>query len=477
MTAATHALQFIDGKLVDSTTTSTSISPADGQALGTFADADGDQAVQAIAAARRAFDTTDWGRDRRLRHRVLTEIADAFDRRATEMITLLSREHGKTLSDSAFEVGLVAPKLRYYAALALSQAGRASEVAPGLHVISVPEPIGVAGIITPWNAPVILLVRSLAPALAAGCTTVVKLPAQTGLVNGLVHEVLNEVSSLPPGVISSLTESGSDVARMLVSSSDVDALSYTGSTKVGRQIMSDASTNLKRLSLELGGKSPMIVFEDADLDAVVPTLTAAITTFTGQFCMTGSRILAQRGIADELGGRLAETLSAVRLGPGDDPDSQMGPMVDVANARRVEAIVAQAAETCSVLVRGGQADPDSAYCSPSLLAVDDPQLDIVQNEVFGPVATFETFDSEDDAVVLANCTEYGLAASVWSRDADRHRRVGRRLRAGTVWANGWALVTDEGEEGGFKQSGIGRLNGFRGLQEFEEIKTYVQRTG
>jgi betaine-aldehyde dehydrogenase len=303
------------------------------------------------------------------------------------------------------------------------------------------------------------------------------MPAQTGLVNGLFHRLLSEVPSLPAGVVSSLTESGNDLARLLVSSPEVDVLSYTGSTKVGRQIMADAAPRLKRLALELGGKTPMIVFDDADLDAAVPVLTAAITTFTGQFCMTGSRILVQQRVADELRGRMVESLSAIRVGPGDDPRSQMGPMIDAANARRVDGLVEEAGKKCTVLVRGGQRVPGSAYYYPSLIAVDDPTLDIVQHEVFGPVATFETFDSEDDAVRLANCTEYGLAASVWTRDADRPRRIGRRLHAGTVWTNTWAVVVDEYEEGGFNQSGIGRLNGIRALEEFQEFKTYAQFTG
>jgi acyl-CoA reductase-like NAD-dependent aldehyde dehydrogenase len=320
-------------------------------------------------------------------------------------------------------------------------------------------------------------VRSFAPALAAGCTAVVKLPGQTGLVNGILHEILAEVSSLPAGVLNSLTESGDEVARLLVESPDVDALSYTGSTRVGRLIMAEGAKQLKRISLELGGKSPMIVFDDANLDIVVPTLTAAVTTFSGQFCMTGSRILVQRSIAGELRERLSKSISAVKVGPGDDPSSEMGPMIDAANAQRVDAIVRDAESYATVLVRGGAPDPSSAYYHPSLIEVDDPTMPIVQQEVFGPVATFEVFDSEADAVRLANITEYGLSASVWSRDVDRPRRVATRLRAGTVWANAWAIVVDQFEEGGFKQSGIGRLNGLRALEEFQEYKTYAQVVG
>ncbi len=361
----TTARQFINGELVGSKRESSSISPADGSTLGRYADADEQQARQAVAAARAAFADTDWSRDRRHRHQVLNGVADAIERRTDELVSLLARENGKVLGEAGFELSLTVPKLRYYAALALSESGRAAEVSPGLHMSSVPEAIGVAGVIVPWNSPVVLAVRSFAPALAAGCTAVVKLPGQTGLVNGLLLEILSEVAGLPAGVLNSLTESGDEVARFLVSSKDIDVLSYTGSTRVGRQIMAGAAVTLKRLSLELGGKTPMIVFDDADLDVVVPVLTKAVTTFSGQFCMTGSRVIAQAGIAGQLRERLSKSLGAVNVGPGDDPASDMGPMIDAENARRVDALVSAAAEYATVLVRGGLADPDTAFYHPA----------------------------------------------------------------------------------------------------------------
>lgn len=477
MNAQPHAQQFIDGALTDSAQRRTSASPAGGD-LGTYADADAGQAQDALAAARRAFDETDWSSDRRLRHQVLHEIADGIEQRTDDLVSMLARENGKTLGEAGFELSLTPSKLRYYAGLALSETGRAAEISRGLHMSSVPEASGVAGIITPWNSPVVLSVRSFAPALAAGCTAVVKLPGQTGLVNGILHEVLAACPSLPAGVLNSLTESGSDVAELLVSAPEVDVISYTGSTKVGSQIMAAAAANLKRVSLELGGKTPMIVFDDADLDGVVPVLTAAVTTFSGQFCMTGSRILAQQGIAEELKARLVESLSSVAVGPGDDPSSQMGPMIDAASAARVDAMVGSAIQAgAEPLVRGGVVSPGGAFYAPTLLGVSDSNAAVVQEEVFGPVATFETFADEEQAVALANCTKYGLAASVWSRDIDLPRRVGRRLRAGTVWTNAWAVVVDQFEEGGFGHSGLGRLNGLRGLEEFQEFKTYAQIVG
>jgi betaine-aldehyde dehydrogenase len=477
MNTSSTARQFINGALVPSDRESAATSPADGTLLGQYADADHAQGAAAIGAARTAFDSTDWPRDRQLRARVLNALADGIERRSDDLIAMLTRENGKVAGEAGFELSLTPSKLRYYAALALDGSGRAAEVSPGLHMSSVPEPIGVAGIIVPWNSPVVLSVRSFAPALAAGCTAVVKLPGQTGLVNGILHEIFAETPGLPAGVLNSLTESSDEVARLLVASPDIDALSYTGSTRVGRLIMAEAAKTLKRVSLELGGKTPMIVFADADLDAVVPVLTAAVTTFSGQFCMTGSRVLAQREIADELRGRLSKSLSAVHVGPGDDPASEMGPMIDATNAERVDRIVADAEQYATILVRGGPLSPGSAFYRPSLVEVADPTAPIVQQEVFGPVATFEVFETEADAVALANATDYGLAASIWSRDIDRPRRVARQVKAGTVWTNTWAVVADQFEEGGFKQSGIGRLNGLRALEEFQEYKTYAQIVG
>ncbi|WP_234390884.1 aldehyde dehydrogenase family protein [Nocardia suismassiliense] len=468
-----HARNYIDGQWVDSATHTESLNPATGQVLGTFAEAGADEARAAIAAARRAFETTDWARDRTLRAKALFEMADHLEARRDDFITLLARENGKILGDATFEVDLTIPKLRYYAALALSDHGGAAEVRPGLYSMTLREAAGVAGVIAPWNSPLVLAVRSFAPALAAGCTVVVKLPGQTGLVNGLLAELVAQTRSLPSGVMNIFTESGNDGAPLLVSSPEVDVVSYTGSTMVGRMIMANAAPTLKPLSLELGGKSPMIVFDDADLDAAVPVLTAAITTFTGQFCMTGSRILVQRGIADELRRRMVAALQAVKVGPGDDPSSEMGAMIDERNAQRVEGVVADAATYATVLVQGRR---DGAFLHPSLVEVQDLDAPIVQREVFGPVATFEIFDTEAEAITRANATEYGLAASIWTRDVDLPLRVMREIKAGTVWTNTWAVVHDMFEEGGFKQSGLGRLNGMRGLEEFQETKHFVHAT-
>ncbi|WP_234347797.1 aldehyde dehydrogenase family protein [Streptomyces specialis] len=470
-----HARNLIGGRWVDGHAIGESHDPATGQVIGTFADAGAVTARAAIDAARHAFATTDWARDRELRARALHEMADRMQRRRDELVALLSRENGKKPADAAMEVDSTIPKLRYNAALALTDTGRAAELRPGSYSMTLHQPLGVAAVIVPWNSPVILAVRSFAPALAAGCTVAMKMPAQTALTNGLLYEIIAETPSLPPGVLNAFTESGNEGAPLLVSDPGTDVISYTGSTAVGRRIMADAARHLKPCSLELGGKSPMIVFDDADLDAAVPVLTAAVTTFAGQFCMAGSRVLAQEGIADRLRERMTSALHGVVVGPGDDPKTGMGPVIDREQALRIDALVADAQSYGTVLVCGGLVNPDGgdALLRPSLVEVADVTAPLVQHEVFGPVATFEVFADEAEAVARANATEYGLAASVWTRDVDRPLRVAREIDAGTVWINGWGVIRDQMEEGGFKQSGVGRLNGPHALAEFQEIKHLV----
>ncbi|VWC93216.1 aldehyde dehydrogenase family protein [Burkholderia lata] len=477
----TTAHNWIAGEWRASQTRSASFNPATGDVLGHFADADEADARDAIAAAKAVFENDLWRRDRHLRARVLHEIADLLEANRDEMIDLLCAENGKIRAEASFEYDMCAPKLRYAAALALTEYGRAMEVRPGQYSMTLRQPVGVVGVIVPWNSPTVLAIRSIAPALAAGCTVVVKMPAQTALTNARLFSLVAQARHLPAGVVNFFNESGSAGAARLVTSSDVAAVSYTGSTKIGRLIAAQAAPTLKRIGLELGGKTPLIVFDDADLDRVIPVATMAVTTFAGQFCMTGSRLLVQRGTVDAVRARMAAALHAVVTGPASDPASEMGPMIDRANVERVDRMVGEAARYGRIVVRGGAIDDGplahGAFMRPALVEVDDPAVPIVQQEVFGPVATLEVFDSEADAIRLANATEYGLAASVWTRDIDRGMRVAGSVDAGTVWLNDWAVVHDEFEEGGFKQSGMGRLNGCGSIDDFVETKHVVHRAG
>ncbi len=477
-----RARHWIGGEWVEIGPEKDSISPATGAVIGTFRDGGIEAARSAIDAASAAFRREGWASDVMLRSTALSHLADAYAARMGDIVDTLCLENGKLRYEAGFEANFIVRALRFAAGLALHTFGRVLDPRPGVQSMSIRQPVGVAGIITPWNSPAYLSIRSLAPALAAGCTAVIKMPQQAAHTAQLMAEVITSVSEIPPGVVNIFTETGSDGARLMVDSPLVPTISFTGSTATGRQIAQAAAVHLKRVGLELGGKTPHLVFDDADLNAVLPTLEKSSTVFAGQFCMTGSRILAQRGIADRLKDGLAQRLEKVRPGPAADPSSDMGPMIDKAAVARVNAMVEEAIQAgARPILRGGPSTAASlaggAFYHPTLLEVMDPSLPILQKEIFGPVQTVQVFDDEDQAVALANDSEYGLSACIWSRDIDRPMRVARRLEAGLISINSWANLAVEFEEGGFKSSGLGRLGGLASMEDFLEYKQITQNYG
>ena len=469
------ARHWIDGEWIGSSTVANSISPSTGEVLGQYSAGGRVEAASAIAAARNAFDNGTWAYDPQLRSRALLELADRLAERADAIALTISREMGKPLSDATLEAARSPSTLRYNAGTALSQTGTSAEIAPGVFATAMREPIGVAGIVVPWNSPLALLLRALGPALAAGCTTAIKLPGQTALVNSLIAEAVAATESLPKGVVNIFTEAGNEGAPLLVESPDVDVINYTGSTKVGRQVAEKGAQTLKRICLELGGKTPLIVFEDADIEAFAPLVVTALTKFNGEFCMTGSRVLVQRSVADAWRKRIASLLEKVVVGRADDPNTQMGPLIDRANVQRVDRLVEDAKRYARVIVRGGPIVDGplavGAFYRPAMLETEALDVPLVQEEIFGPVLSFETFATEQEAITRANATVFGLAAALFTKDFDRAHRVARAIKAGTVWTNTWATLSDAFEEGGFKYSGIGRARGLRAMEEFQEVKT------
>ncbi|GIF47317.1 betaine-aldehyde dehydrogenase [Asanoa ferruginea] len=480
MSTLRTARHWINGKWVDSARHGDSVNPATGEVVGHYADAGQEEAEQAVRAATAAFHETTWAHDMEFRTKVLLEIAASFQRHERELADLTTLENGKTIWEAEFEVGFAKGNFTTAAALAQTTYGRVMEVEPGKHTMVVREPVGVAAVITPWNSPTALLARDLAPALAAGCTAVVKLPGQTPLLNEAISRVFEDVPSLPAGVVNVLTESGSEAAKWLVDSPDVPAIMFTGSTPTGRAIGAAAAKHVKRVGLELGGKTPHIVFDDADLDAALPVIEKSLTIFTGQFCITAGRLIVQRGVYGTVKQRLAERLANVTVGPGADRSVDMGSLIDQAGVERVDRLVEEAIAAGAVpVVRGGPAREGDlakgAFYRPTLLEVTDPALPIVHQEVFGPVQTIQVFDTEAEAIALANDSEYGLGASVWSSDVNRPLRVARKVQAGMLWINDWGQLPNQFEIGGYKQSGVGHANGPGGIDHFLEYKTITQK--
>jgi betaine-aldehyde dehydrogenase len=457
------------------------LDPARGAVAAHFHDASVADVRAAIGAARHAFETTSWARQPRLRSDVLRLFADRLEARTQEVATLLVLLNGKLRREALGEIAAGISELRYYAGLARNVFGRSIEVEPGCWSQLEREAIGVAAIIVPWNAPVTLLVRSLAPALAAGCTVVIKAAHQTAPVHQLVMECLTADVRIPPGVINSFVESAAAGAEALCADPEVDVISFTGSTRVGKAIARSASQNLTRLSLELGGKAPAIVFEDADIDAAVRGIVAGGTVMAGQMCTAIARVIVHASIRGTFTERLANALQAVRVGPGDDAQSQMGPVIDRGNRDRLLTLVEQAHGAGAKVLHQGSLPAGlpaaGAFIAPSLVAAQELSSRFIQDELFGPLLVLETFQSEADAVLRANATRYGLAASLWGRDHARMRRVARLMKTGTIWLNTHNRLFPEAETGGYRESGRGRLHGVEGLNDFLETKHIYHETG
>ncbi len=478
-----HARNLIKGVWQKSSLGQTiaSINPSTQAEIGHFEDGGREEAEAAVSAARSAFEQPSWSQNPRLRQLILLEWASLMERRRDELARLLTVENGKTLVQSTAEINASISETRYYAGLARHIPGHVLEVEPGVFSTLLREPAGVAGLIIPWNAPAILLIRALTPALAAGCTAVIKSAPQTALITSELIRCLTEIETLPAGVVNLIHERGHAAAEYLVQSADVDVLSFTGSNATGQRIMAAAAPTMKKLSLELGGKSACLVFDDVDVDMVAPKLAAAATIISGQQCTAARRILVHASRYEEMKVALRSALTKLKIGSGLEAGVDMGPLIDGPALDTVMRKVSDAMNAADeVVLRGGRLDGALAngfFLSPTIVAHRDTSASFVQEEIFGPFIVLEKFEDEREAVVRTNHTEYGLAASVWTNDGARAMRVARALRNGTVWINDHNKLFAEAEAGGYRRSGLGRLHGFDALIDFTEIKHVYQSCG
>jgi aldehyde dehydrogenase (NAD+)/betaine-aldehyde dehydrogenase len=450
--------------------------PATGDPLAKAAVANEQDVDRAVEAARAALDG-DWGRTAPTeRSRLLHALADALVANRKELAELEARNVGKAISSVKAELAQAVENFRFYGSAIASIAGRSNPVGGSLLFYSLKEPVGVCGQIVPWNYPLMMTTWKLAPALAAGCTIVLKPDSATPLSALRMAELASEVG-FPPGTINVVPGPGPTVGAHLVKHPGVEKVAFTGSTATGAEIMRLASDGIKRLILELGGKSPNLVFADANLEDAIPSSVWSIYYSAGQSCEARSRVLVESSIYDDFVARFSEAAASLKVGDPLDPETQVGSLISNEHRDRVHGYVETGREEGAEVVTGGEAlDGSGAFYPPTVLAQVDNSMRVAQEEIFGPVVTVIPFEDEKDATRIANDVRYGLMATVWTGDPGRGHRLARRIKAGTVGINMPFTAFPGIPFGGYKQSGFGRELGLETLDDYLETKSVIVST-
>lgn len=471
---------YIDGEWTEGSEGKSlpTVNPANGETLAMVTQGSIEDVKRAVAAAKKSFYITrEWrDLDSQTRSNIILKIADAIEQEADEFARLDSIDQGKPLREAEGDVADAIHCFRYYAGLIKAPYGGVYDVNEGfgkMHSYTVHEPVGVCGLITPWNYPILMAVWKLAPALAAGNSVVFK-PSSNCVLSCVKLFEIFEKAGLPKGCANLVLGPGSSIGNELAENKDVDMVTFTGSTEVGQSIMRAAAGNVKKIGLELGGKSPNVIFADADLDGAVEWAMVGIFFNQGEVCSAGSRIIIEESIKDEFVKRLAKKANAMTIGnPLENPD--IGAMVTEGHMNKVLSYIQKGIEEGAVLVCGGERYTEGEcakgyFIRPTIFDNCTPDMTIVKEEIFGPVVTVQTFKTEEEAIAMANDTLYGLAGAVFTSDVTRALRVIKEVRAGITWINCYNPTFNEAPWGGYKMSGIGRELGVHGLEEYQEIK-------